>query len=228
VDHSGDKPFQRTFDPVSQPRLQEIYSRTAAFYDEVVAAHQARAKDVAMALLARRPGERFLEAGCGTGWCFTRIVAAMGADGAVGLDVAPGMLDVARQALTASGLATGGLVLGDATRLPFPGATFDCLLCTYTLDVLPSPLIDAALRDMRRVLRPEGRIVVAALTFGEGDDAAFTDDWQQRYERDPEYFGGARPLRLSPLVEAAGFALQERRYSGHGDSWPTEVVLATP
>ena len=124
--------------PIGVPRLQAIYDRTAAFYDAVVAAPQAEAKLEAIALLARRPGERFLEVGVGTAWAFARVVAASGAERAVGLDVAPGMLAVARRRLTEETGAHSPLLLADARRLPLADAAFDCLLSTYTLEVLPA------------------------------------------------------------------------------------------
>ena len=192
-----------------------------------MAEHQAKAKEIAIELLARRAGERLLEVGVGTGWALARVLSNSGAPGAIGLDVAPGMLDVARQRLSELGSKAPGLVLGDGSRLPFRNASFDCLLCTYTLEVLPSDTVAPVLVEFQRVLRPRGRLVVAGLTEGEGDDAAFTDDWKRRYTADPQYFGGSRPLVLAPLLAAAGYELIGRRYSGHGAGWPSEIVLAS-
>lgn len=205
--------------PIDVARIASIYDRTAAFYDGVVAEAQARPKQTAIELLDRRPGERFLEAGVGTGWAFERIVAATGLDGAVGLDVAPGMLDVARQHV-----ASARLVLGDARALPFRDACFDCLLVTYTLEVLPESEMLPLLRDCHRVLRQGGRIAVVNLTDGEGPDAAMTDDWKRRFADDPEYFGGARPLRAASILQDAGFSAIARTYVG--GAWPSEVLLA--
>lgn len=211
-------------EPLSNPlaieRLAEIYSRTAAFYDGLVAGHQARAKLTALEMLARQPGERLLEVGVGTGWAFSRIVARSGRDGAYGLEVSHGMLDVARQLEGAGGW---GLLLGDGRRLPFADARFDCLLNTYTFEVLPTADIAPMLDECRRVLRPGGRLVVVNLTEGEGQDAAMTDDWKRRYGDDPEFFGGARPLQLQPMLEQHGFVRVTRRYIGQ--EWPSEVLL---
>jgi ubiquinone/menaquinone biosynthesis C-methylase UbiE len=209
---------------IGAERLQQIYDATAAFYDGVVAAQQAPAKLLALDLLARRPGERFLEAGCGTAWALSRVLAATGAAGAVGIDFAPGMIDVARHRLAEAGIGAPPLLLADARRLPFHDASFVCLLSTYTLEVLPAGDIAAVLSECRRVLAPGGRIVVVGLTPGEGAGAAMTDAWSRGYAADPEYFGGARPLRCVPLLEAAGFRVVTRRYLG--PEWPSEVVLA--
>ena len=212
--------------PIGVPRLQAIYDRTAAFYDAVVAAPQAKAKLEAIALLARRPGERFIEVGVGTAWAFARVVAASGAEGVIGLDVAPGMLAVARRRLTEETGAHSPLLLADARRLPLADAAFDCLLCTYTLEVLPAADAETVLAECRRVLRPGGRAVFLNLTPGEGADAAFTDDWQRHFAVDPERFGGARPIRAAPLLRKAGFRDVSRGYVG-GD-WPSELLVARP
>lgn len=211
--------------PIGIARLQEIYTRTAAFYDGLVAAKQAKAKQAALALLDRRPDEHFLEVGVGTAWAFSRLIAESGADRTVGLDLAPGMLDVARRRLSEdAGVAHPPLVLGDGRRLPFAGASFDCLLATYTFEVLPAAEIAPVLSECRRVLRPGGRLVAVNLTEGEGEDAAFTADWKRRFVADPEYFGGARPLLLAPALADAGFVTISRRYVGR--DWPSEVLLA--
>lgn len=205
------------------PRVAAIYDRTAAFYDGVVAELQASAKLTAIEVLDRRPGERFLEVGAGTAWAFERIVAASGVAGAIASDVAPGILEVSRQRLQDDvGISQPPLILADTTALPFADAAFDCLLITYTLEVLPTDAILTALRECLRVLRPGGRAIGLNLTLGVGEDAAMTDDWQQRFACDPEAFGGARPLQASGLMQQAGFIEVTRRYAG--PLWPSEVL----
>jgi ubiquinone/menaquinone biosynthesis C-methylase UbiE len=206
--------------PLDVARLGEIYSRTAAFYDGIVADKQASPKLEALRQLARRPGERFLEVGVGTAWAFQRVIAASGPANAYGIDVAIGMLEVARNRL---GEPTA-LLLADARSLPFPDASFDCLLNTYTFEVLATPEIPPALDECLRVLRPGGRLAVVNLTEGQGGDAVMIDDWKRRYAEDPEFFGGARPLQLQPMLEAHGFVNVKRTYVG--PDWPSEVLLA--
>ncbi len=94
---------------------------------------------------APRPGELALDAGCGPG-LLPALLQARGAI-AFGLDLDP-------QAL-ASPLHPG-LVLGDALRLPFPGGLFHLLAASNLLFLLPDP--QPALQELRRVLRPGGRL----------------------------------------------------------------------
>jgi ubiquinone/menaquinone biosynthesis C-methylase UbiE len=216
--------------PLTVTRLSEIYSRTAAFYDGLVAEKQAPAKLAAIEILARRRHERFVEIGAGTGWAFQRIIQASGPEHAYASDVASGMLDVASDALSDSAVGQGiyaSLILADGRSLPFTDASIDCLLNTYTFEVMAEPDIAAMLDDMLRVLVPGGRAVIVNLTDatdGGAEDEAMILDWKSRYALDPEFFGGARPLQLSEMLLARGFEPVTRRYVG--PDWPSEVLLA--
>lgn len=106
---------------------------------------------------ALRPGERILDVACGTG-VVTRLAAAqVGETGAVaGLDVNPGMLAVARSA-TPSG-ATIEWYETSAEAMPLADASFDVVLCQIGLQFIPNKV--QALKEMRRVLDPGGRVVL--------------------------------------------------------------------
>jgi ubiquinone/menaquinone biosynthesis C-methylase UbiE len=209
--------------PIDVPRLARIYDQTAAFYDQIVAQQQSSPKLAALEVLDRRAGERCVEVGVGTAWAFARLIGASGVEGALGVDVASGMLDVARDRLRDEcGLDCAPLMLADGLRLPFPDETFDCLLSSYTLEVLPLEAMLPSLLEWRRVLRAGGRIVVCNLTDGEGADEAMTAYWRRRFVDDPEYFGGARPVHSLGLLQEAGFVNLTRRYVG--PEWPSEVI----
>lgn len=214
---------------LSVERLSQIYSGTAAFYDGVVGDKQARAKLVAIDLLDRHAGERFLEIGVGTAWALRHVMQRSGSWNACAVDVSYGMVEVARDTLhTESAAGSPLLLLGDARRLPFKDYTFECLLITYTLEVLPASDIARVVDEMLRVLMAGGRAAIVNLTDGtEGEDASETmiTDWKERFAGDPESFGGARPLQLETMLRKRGFGSVTRRFVG--PDWPSEVLLAT-
>lgn len=111
----------------------------------------------------RTPGpiRRVLDLGCGTGE-LTRLTARHFPEArVVGVDFTAAMLDVARRR-TSGARATIGYGRATALRLPFPDATFD--LATNAFLVRNLVDLDAALREMRRVLRPGGVLLILEIT----------------------------------------------------------------
>jgi len=110
-----------------------------------------------VAAAALRPGERILDVACGTG-VVTRLAAArVGGTGAVaGLDVNPGMLAVARSATP--GAAAVDWYETSAEAMPLADASFDVVLCQMGLQFIPNKV--QALKEIRRVLGPGGRVVL--------------------------------------------------------------------
>jgi demethylmenaquinone methyltransferase/2-methoxy-6-polyprenyl-1,4-benzoquinol methylase len=109
------------------------------------------------------PGSRVLDLCTGTGELALKMLPRLGPKGqVVGLDFASNMLAVAArktQALTQAAPATATYVLGDATALPFPENTFDCLINGFAMrNMLPAA--DGVLSEMWRVLRPQGRVII--------------------------------------------------------------------
>ena len=107
---------------------------------------------VLLAEAALRPGERVLDLAAGTATS-SAALARGGAD-VVGCDFSLGMLQVGRRAQH-EGVE---LVAGDALRLPFKGGAFDAVTISFGLRNTADP--DLALREMLRVTRPGGRLVV--------------------------------------------------------------------
>ena len=109
-------------------------------------------------LLGDLAGARVLDIGCADG-ALVRAFAAQGAT-AVGVDPDPAMLAAARErAAEAHSLAT--FVDGRAESLPFPDASFDAVTAMTVLCFVPDA--QGAMREMARVLRPGGRLVLGEL-----------------------------------------------------------------
>ena len=116
-------------------------------------------------------GDRVLDVGCGTGIVARRAAAHIGEQGTViGIDINEEMLEVAKTA--ASGLTpTVEWRQGDATALPFSDEAFDTIFCQQALQFIDDPAV--ALREMHRVLAPDGRIAISvlrSLAFNAGYD----------------------------------------------------------
>mgnify|MGYP000187366778 FL=1 len=103
------------------------------------------------------PGERVLDVGTGTG--VAALTAARAGAAVSGLDLTPELLEQARDNARIAGLDGIEWTEGDAESLPYPDAAFDVVLSQFGHMFAPRP--QAALAEMRRVLKPGGRVAFA-------------------------------------------------------------------
>ena len=102
-------------------------------------------------------GDRVLDVACGTG--NAAIPAAVAGGRVTGLDITPELFDAAQRRAAEAGV-TLELVEGDAEELPFDDGAFDVVLSTF--GCMFAPRHEVAARELARVLRPGGRLGVAA------------------------------------------------------------------
>ncbi|MEO3788507.1 class I SAM-dependent methyltransferase [Actinocorallia sp. B10E7] len=108
-------------------------------------------------LTGASPGGRVLDVGCGTGY-LTRLLSRLaGPTGAVtGLDLSPSMIDYARKHAPAN----CSYVVAPGQDMPFEEASFDVVVSSLAVHHIPASERAAALREMHRVLRPGGRLLI--------------------------------------------------------------------
>src|SRR5438046_3793687 len=140
---------------VEKDFVARVYENTAWFYDLTFgpALHPGRVD--AIQRMAIKPGDRVLEVGVGTG-----INAALyPTDCSVtGVDLSSSMLERARERVARKGVRNVRLLQMDAQNLKFADDTFDIVYAQYVISVVPDPV--AVTREMCRVCRPGGRIVI--------------------------------------------------------------------
>lgn len=126
-----------------------------------------------------------------------------------GIDLSPEMLELARRRISRSGHDVD-LRTGDAQDLPFDDASFDVVVCTYSLCNIPDPA--AAIAEMRRVLRPGGRLV---LVDHVGSTSRLVYGMQKVIEQLTVRFDGDRMTRRpSREVHRQGFDVVEQERHG--------------
>ncbi|HXK61426.1 MAG TPA: methyltransferase domain-containing protein [Acidobacteriota bacterium] len=110
------------------------------------------------------PGEWILDIGCGAGMDLLLAAIQTGPSGrAVGVDMTPGMLEQARAAAKMANLSQVEFRLGDATCLPLDDGEIDVVISNGVLNLVPEK--NAALTEIRRVLKPGGRVQIADIAL---------------------------------------------------------------
>jgi len=209
------------FRPSSRPAGHGITIGTPRFYDLAAAVLFRGRRRSYRALLAAagvRPGDRLLDVGCGPGYFARMLAEATGPDGSVaGVDAAPEMVEYATR--KARHLANCSFQPGAAQSLPFADGSFDVVTSSLVMHHVPQEERGRAVREMLRVLRPGGTLVLADYQPGEGALARVhaslsTVRAMQR-----------RVSPLEPLVVDAGFS---QVVSGDAPPWLHYVRAVRP
>ncbi len=145
-----------------------------------------------------------LDVATGTGLVLREIAARAADPELIGVDISPGMLQIAR-----SHLPQVAWIEAEASRIPIPSASVDLITCVTALHIIPS-VADAA-AEWRRVLRPGGRLVTATFrkidASGHGAPEVGTAD--RPYDRDHEPYSSA--ARIAETFGRYGFTLRRHR-----------------
>lgn len=209
--------------PRSKAAARDWYDRISDWYDRVADPFEASAREAGISLLDAQAGEAVLDVGCGTGRALVPFARDVGPSGAaVGVDIADGMARASRRALQDAGQDHGAVALGDATALPFVDDAFDAVFASFVLELFDTPELLAVLAEWRRVLDPDGRLCVVALS--RRNPGPLTRLYESVHELAPTY-ADCRPIYVSETVSQAGFEVVARRDES---VWrlPVDVVLA--
>jgi ubiquinone/menaquinone biosynthesis C-methylase UbiE len=146
--------------------IAERYDRLAERYERwwaPVLAPTARGLATALApFIAERPATRILDVGTGTGTVAIELVQRFSGVHVTGVDASGGMLDQARdlaqRRLGRDAVERLKFARGEAAELPFEAQSFDAVVSSFVFQLVPDRF--AALREARRILRPDGLLAV--------------------------------------------------------------------
>ncbi|CAN5295059.1 hypothetical protein BH20ACT9_BH20ACT9_05370 [soil metagenome] len=173
-----------------------------------------RALDVLLGFAEDAGGTDWVEVACGPG-ILSRRLAAGGDRRVVGVDLTPAMVEQARRHAAADGLANAHFVVGDAYALPLSGRRADGVVTRFSLHHFAVPIL--GVREMARVVRPGGAVVIA--------DHVCTDEraaaWHQSLERlrDPAHWASLTAPEVRALGREAGLELTDERLVAFGDDF---------
>ncbi len=202
---------QLKFDKSLVERLERLY----------VTRDVLRRRDLVRTALDAQTGDRVVDVGCGPGFYVNELVEVVGREGSVvGVDVSADMLAVA--ANRAGGHNNVSFHEADATSLPVPDASFDRALAVQVLEYVQD--VPAALSEMRRALRPGGRVVVWDVDWATVSWQATDEELMQRVLAawDEHLTHPSLPRTLAPQLRDAGFEQVER------EAYPFATTELTP
>lgn len=181
---------------LGMPQLTQFYDASLATVFQ-----EQRFRMPLVRALAVQPGERVLDVGCGTGTLSLLIAEQTPAGLVSGIDIDPAILLAAQRKVI--GGAAVALVRGSAAVLPYVDESFDCVASSLMFHHLPAPLKRAMLAEVRRVLRPGGRLHVLDFgPVGQGAVAATVARVFGGFEEVGDNLAGRVPVFLAE----AGFA----------------------
>jgi ubiquinone/menaquinone biosynthesis C-methylase UbiE len=210
----------------TEAKVKRYYAWRASNYDAgsgfEIAPHAE-----ALRLADIQPGQHVLDVACGTGRGTLGLAQAVGTTGKVAaLDISESMLSLARTKVKNLGLdAPVEFKQGNARELPYPEGTFDLVYNGYMFDLIPLDGFLPILKEMSRVLKPGGKLVLLNMSKPDERKTWFEVVYQK------VKFEPCRPVLMAPFVEAAGFTGIQRLYLPTRGSivallWGQEIVLA--
>ncbi|AIF68489.1 hypothetical protein PAP_00210 [Palaeococcus pacificus DY20341] len=208
----------------TKAQAKKAYDRISRFYDYFAGVFEKKYRNRALELLGIKKGEIVLEIGFGTGHCLKKMAELVGEEGKVyGIDISSGMLEVSKKRLEKAGLLDRvELYCGDASKLPYEDNKFDAVFMSFTLELFDTPEIPKVLNEIKRVLKPGGRLGIVSMSKEGGNVLLRLYEWL--HEKLPQYVD-CRPIYVEQSIRESGFEIkykEEVKLFG----LPGEIVIA--
>jgi ubiquinone/menaquinone biosynthesis C-methylase UbiE len=208
--------------PASTVRTVQKYNLISPFYDIFGITMESKARIRSLELSEITNGERVLEVAVGTGLNFREILRRNPEGWSDGIDISQKMLQRAKKRATRTGIVNYTLQRADCRALPYEDNTFDLLINQYMFDIMPVVDYGRIVTEFRRVLKPNGRLVLVNTTLPE---RALDRTLEWIFSVYPRSFSQCRGILVRPYLEKFRFRVIRREYVVNL-SFPSEVILS--
>ena len=205
---------------LTREQTRQNYDRMSRWYD-LFAGSEKKFTDIGLQILGARIGEKVLEVGSGTGHSLIAISQQVGDTGlTVGVELSAGMIEIAKKRIGSKGVK---IIQGDGTLLPFVQDSFEAVFLSFTLELFNDDEISILLKEIQRVLTPDGRLGVVSM---EKKDVFACKLYEWGHARWPGILD-CRPIEIKKHLEAGRFQVQALKVQ---TMWglPVAIALASP
>lgn len=190
---------------IHQREIIDQFTRQAAAFARLPAHSNEAAMAMSLRLAEISPDDLVLDVACGPGILACEM--AKKAAHVTGIDLTPAMIAEARQRQERLGLVNLTWRVADGEKLPLPEGTFNLVTSRYALHHMEDPL--ALLREMRRMARGDGRLLVIDATPEASKRQAY--DSMERL-RDPSHVGALTAAQLIAIAQDAGLSVKAAEF----------------
>ena len=215
--------------PATLEEIERSYAKISKLYATLEGRFEKGLRKRGLQLLAVQKGEHVLEVGFGTGYSLVEIARSVGETGkSYGIDLTPEMLALARERLRKAALLNRvELHQGDARDMPYEANMFDAAYMAETLELFDTPDIPIVLQEIKRVLKPMGRLGVVSLSKEGRENSRFLRLYEWVHQKIPQY-ASCRPIYVEQSMEEAGYEIVKREEFLLWRLAPMKIVLAKP
>lgn len=205
---------------LSKQQVTDVYAGKAAVYDVWGKLTESKAQRRCIEMAAIQDGESVLEVAVGTGLTFQQILQKNPSGLNEGLDLTEAMLAEAKEKAALTKARNYRLRVGDAYKLDFADASFNLLINNYMFDLLPEEDFPQVIDEFKRVLKPDGRLVLVNMAR---NGRWYNKVWDTVYSIQPAWMGGCRGVSMLEFVQVAGFQQTSREFISQM-AFPSEII----
>lgn len=207
--------------------VMRIYGESSEFYRYIEEFFEKNVREKGIELLNPHPGEKILEIGFGTGCSLKQIVKSIGEKGRVyGIDLTREMICKTKNRIEKENFAKKPkLVQADSRKIPFKPDQFDAVYMAFTLELFKTSDIRTVLKEIRRILKKDGRLGIVSLTRDGYENSKFVRIYEWFHKKFPKHID-CRPIYVKETLQKADFSIQETKEIKMHGICPVQIIIA--